>query len=195
MLRAWLWLLVFSGASFALDCHPKIDETQKQFIVGYGSLILESSKYSTCRNIVGNKPIWLKGYQRGWFAHGLWHNGKPTTFLGLKHDLTAEPVNAVYFQVKELKQLFLFDAREKWYCRELVSSKQLKVRSGKKAPAGQYWVYVQKPKHFGTPDAHHPIYPEYVGIFVLGCYQIEKQYHIPGFALQCLQHTHHWPQL
>ena len=193
MLRAWLLLIAVSGASFSLDCHPKIDVKQKQFIIGYGSFMLENSRNFTCKNISKNQPMWLNGYQRGWFAHGLWSSGKPATFLGLKHDLTADPVNAVYFQVKDPKQLVLFDAREKWYCRELVSPKQRKVLSVKKAPLGQYWVYVQQPKYFGTPDAHHPIYPEYVGIFVLGCYQTEKQCQVPGFALQCLQQTHHWP--
>jgi hypothetical protein len=63
-------LLSLSLPSFALDCHPEINPNLPQYIVGYGSLIDDTSKKRTDPSAEESVPVLIKGYKRIWAGHG-----------------------------------------------------------------------------------------------------------------------------
>ncbi|MFT4058390.1 MAG: hypothetical protein QM652_02465 [Legionella sp.] len=63
---ALIILLPLSLPSFAFDCHPEINPNLPQYIVGYGSLIDETSKRRTDPSAEDNVSILIKGYKRIW---------------------------------------------------------------------------------------------------------------------------------
>src|SRR5687768_16078311 len=57
-------LLLLPLPSFAFDCHPEINPNLPQYIVGYGSLMDESSKKRTDPSTEESVPVLVKGYKR-----------------------------------------------------------------------------------------------------------------------------------
>ena len=77
--------LIQAGPAGADDCHPPLDPSKRQYIVGYGSLMQSSSKRMTEPNAGSNLPILVTGFQRAWNTHGVY----PTTYLGVRPSKSA----------------------------------------------------------------------------------------------------------
>lgn len=185
----WVCLWFFSLFAWADTCHPQIDASKRQFIIGYGSLMDESSKKDTLKNVKKNIPIILLNYKRGWFARGKMDN-KNCTFLGVKNDPQGV-INAVMFDVSH--QLKAFDDREKFYCRKLVLPKSIEpLVPIKDIKNSQIWLYQPLPSISKKASPQYPIRQEYLNMFLTGCYQIQKQYGFAWFYRTCLQTTSDW---
>src|ERR1700733_8259335 len=76
-------LLSCSAQSFNTkynDCHPQINESLNQYIVGYGSLIQTQSKKKTYPETGENVPVIVYGFERNWNTRGFKNQ---TTYLGI----------------------------------------------------------------------------------------------------------------
>ena len=80
-----IFLLSLHHFSCAAVCHPKIDLTLPQYIIGYGSLIDEQSKRRTDPTAQESFPALIKGYKRSWSVHGNLP-GLNATFLSIIKD-------------------------------------------------------------------------------------------------------------
>lgn len=195
-MRIMLILLFCSPCLFAsaLDkqsnCRPKVDASQSQWVVGYGSLMQEHSKQETAQRLGENHPIYLTGYKRGWVIHGS-PVGFSTTYLAVTKQ-PGQPVNAVYFQVFDAKDIKRFDERESGYCREAILAKHMKSAAHEALPAGQYWIYVSPNSGNEHPSKHYPIVQSYVDLFLSGCLELEEKYHLQGFSRDCILTTSFW---
>ena len=187
----FLFLIVFQSA-FANDdcaCHPFVNPHSQQYIIGYGSLIETTSKNATDPHSGINKPVWVDHYQRGWFSKGL-SDGFSTTYLGVIKNKHAR-FNGTIFNLPA-NSFKNYDAREKYYCRVLVTPHDIHLLTGKKLPLGQFWIYELKPDLLAPPSARYPIVESYVDIFLAGCFEIEEKYHLKNFAAACVNTTSDW---
>ncbi|MEN9917112.1 MAG: hypothetical protein RLY40_1044 [Pseudomonadota bacterium] len=190
-----MWLLsltVFQPALANNDCacHPPINSHSHQYIIGYGSLIETASKNATDPHSGENKPVWVEHYQRGWFSKGL-ADGYSTTYLGVIKNKHAR-FNGTIFNLPSASSFKNYDAREKYYCRVLVAPDDIHLLTGKKLPQGQFWIYALKPELLAPPSVRYPIVESYVDIFLAGCLEIEKKYHLSNFAAACVNTTSDW---
>jgi len=175
------------------DCHPTIDSTKPQYIVGYGSLMNESSKRSTEPNAGESRPVSLTGFQRSWNTHGVY----PTTFLGSQPSESATMVAALYRDYPGKDGKLASDAREIDYCRAAVEPATITMLDGSTGPiSGQVWIYINKPETLKLPDAGHPIVQSYVDIFITGCLQLQTLVTDPEFDFveQCILTTDGWSE-
>jgi Gamma-glutamyl cyclotransferase, AIG2-like len=187
-------LFILFQPAFASDdclCHPSINLNRPQFIIAYGSLMEGNSKKATDNRSGENKPAWVEGYQRGWFSKGL-SDGLSTTYLGVIKSKHAH-FNGTLFSLPSSANAFKnYDAREKYYCRALVSPRAIHLLTGKKLPQGQFWIYELKPEFLSPPSTHYPIVQSYVDIFLAGCLEIEEKYHLRNFTAACVNTTSDW---
>jgi len=179
---------VAAGAAPA-ECHPIFDITRRQYIVGYGSLMEESSRKRTSPSASEALPATVKGFRRAWIARGS-AVGFSTTFLGVVPDADAV-LNAVVYELP-YEEAERTDARERSYCRAAVPPDRLRMHGGFPAPDGEVWIYVGKPENSKAPDARYPIVQSYVDIFLSGCLQAQDKLGAEGFARECVRTTHGW---
>ena len=183
----------FAGLSeiaAANACAPAPDGTQAQYVVGYGSLMQDSSRMRTAPHAGPARPVMVKGYQRGWFSRSQGH-GLATTYLGVVADVTSS-LNAVLYQI-DAKELAAFDRRERDYCRVAVPPSAVKRLGGGEKPSdGQIWIYEVRPGEAAEADEEHPVAQSYVDIFLDGCIEQEERFHLSGFATQCVRTTYGW---
>jgi hypothetical protein len=185
-----LFSLGLSRIGFSSSCHMQVNSSKSQYIVGYGSLMLESSKRDTYHSVGENVPILLNGYQRGWFARGL-YQGHATTFLGASYK-AHHNMNAVMFQVGS-KIIASFDTRERNYCRYLVSASNIKwLSEAKDLTHAQVWIYLPSDAIRLKPSSENPIYQTYVDIFLQGCVELERKFHLKDFSKNCIIKTTDW---
>ncbi len=188
-----LVFVLFHQSAFAGDdcaCHPSINSHSPQFIIAYGSLMESNSKKATDNHSGENKPVWVEHYQRGWFSKGL-SDGFSTTYLGVIKSKHAH-FNGTIFNLPTASSFKNYDAREKYYCRVLVTPRDIHLLTGKKLPPGQFWIYELKPELLAPPSDRYPIVESYVDIFLAGCLQIEEKYHLRNFAAACVNTTSDW---
>ena len=171
-------------------CHPAVNIKQPQFIVGYGSLMQEKSKHEDASDIGENHPVYITGFKRSWIRHGT-RRKLNTTYLAVVKKPDAK-LNAVYYQLNNPADINNYDARERGYCRAMVSPQQIQTISGESLPNGQYWIYVTKDDETTVPSKQYPIMQSYVDIFLSGCLEQEKKYHLQGFARDCINMTSGW---
>lgn len=189
----FLVIVLFNQSAIAKDvcaCHPSIDSQSPQFIIAYGSLMESNSKKATDNRSGENKPVWVEHYQRGWFSKGL-SDGFTTTYLGVIKSKHAH-FNGTIFNLPAANSFKNYDAREKYYCRVLVTPRDIHLLTGKKLPRGQFWIYELKPELLAPPSATYPIVESYVDIFLAGCLEIEEKYHLRNFAAACVNTTSDW---
>ena len=192
-----LALLIFPVSAFAglsepaasNACSPQPDATQAQHVIGYGSLMQDSSRMRTAPHAGAARPVMVKGYQRGWFSRRQSH-GLGTTYLGVVADVTSS-LNAVLYQI-DATELAAFDRRERGYCRVAVSPSAVKPLAGERPSAGQIWIYEVRPGEAAEADEDHPVAQSYVDIFLDGCIEQEERFHLSGFATQCVRTTYGW---
>lgn len=172
------------------SCHPKIDSSQPQYIVGYGSLMSEDSKKTSAKNSGDNIPVTITGYQRGWFLKGPVAKYS-ATFLGIKPAVN-QRINGVVFSLPDANELLNIDEREKGYCRQLVELNSIQPLTGDSLPHAQYWIYVPEPEQIALANKQYPIVQSYVDIFLSGCIQMEKKHQLNDYARQCITTTSDW---
>ncbi|CDZ78857.1 hypothetical protein BN59_03172 [Legionella massiliensis] len=172
------------------NCRSSVNPQLPQFVIGYGSLMHEDSKREDSFESGDNYPIYLTGFQRGWIEPGT-DIGFSTTYLGVIKDAKAK-INATYFKLNNSKAIYNYDKREDSYCRLEVSPKQIQALATKKLPHGQYWIYVSRSSLAHSPSQQKPIVQSYVDIFLSGCFQLEKKFHIQNFARDCVRTTNYW---
>jgi hypothetical protein len=170
-------------------CHPSVNVNQKQFIVGYGSLMQQKSKCADASNVGESYPIYVTGYKRSWIMHGS-PVGFSTTYLAVIRQALSK-INAVYFRLNNPKDVQRYDKREFGYCRASLLPQHIKTITKDILPDGQYWIYIASDE-LNHPNPRYPIVQSYVDIFLSGCFELEKKYHIPGFARDCVQLTSGW---
>ena len=186
--------LFHAGNAGADDCHPTIDPSQPQYIVGYGSLMQSASKRSTEPDSGINLPVRVTGFQRGWNTHGVY----PTTYLGVQPSKSARMVAAVYRSLLKDGKLGA-DAREIDYCRVAVAPGSIEMLDNSTLPSpSQIWIYVNKPETLASPDADNPLVQSYVDIFITGCLELQPRVAEPAmdFVAECVRTTEglsrHW---
>jgi len=184
---------IASSRARADACHPEVDPTVPQYIIGYGSLMQTGSKRRTAPDTGENLPVMMTGYQRAWNTKGS-SIGFSTTYLGVQPEADAQMVAALYrvFDVEEIRKT---DDREAFYCRERAQPDKLRMLDGSSVPAtGQIWIYVNRPENVDPPSERFPIVQSYVDIFVTGCFELKQK--VVGenldFAEACITTTHGW---
>lgn len=180
-----LFCLIVLGSQ--ASCHPKVGNN-KQYVVGYGSLINEKSKRATVFNVSDNIPVEVRGFRRGWY-----HVAYDQVFLGAVRD-PKYGFNAVVFSLDDSKQIKEFDIREKNYCRRLVPKSKIQSL-GKEKIDGDVWIYVStNPKYLTDLDDNDFAEASYIYTFLLGCLDVEKESGIKNYLNECLNHTYQWPK-
>ena len=191
LLIATFWGLAFAGLPELSEptCSPAPDPTQAQYVLGYGSLMQDSSRVRTAPHAGPARPVMVKGYQRGWFMRSK-GAGLGITYLGVVEDVVSS-LNAVVYEV-DVKELAATDRRERAYCRVAVAPAAVKLLSAGDSVRGQIWIYEVRPGEASAADEDHPVVQSYVDIFLDGCLEQEERFHLQAFAAQCVQTTNGW---
>lgn len=170
-------------------CSPKPDETQAQYVIGYGSLMQDSSRLRAAPHAGAARPVTVKGYQRGWFTRSK-GPGLGTTYLGVVSDVTSS-LNAVLYQL-DAKELAATDRREHAYCRVAVAPSAVRPLASSDKANGQIWIYEIRSGEASEADEEHPVVQSYVDIFLDGCIEQEERFHLTGFSTECVRTTYGW---
>ncbi len=177
------WIIIYSLSSFSMNCHPFVSMKSPQYLVGYGSLISEASKKNTLSNVGPNLPVMIKGYVRQWNMQA---PQKKMTFLGVSPE-KGKAFNGVIFKVSP-QDISAFDQREIGYCRKKVAYHNISFLYETSPSNGEYWIYIPQKKCAKPYDKkHYPIAHYYQRIFLKGCQEIEKSFHLTGFYHACLK--------
>ncbi|WP_218813480.1 hypothetical protein [Rickettsiella endosymbiont of Dermanyssus gallinae] len=171
-------------------CHPTPQDKLPQYIIGYGSLMETTSKNKTDNTSGENRPVMIDNYQRGWFATGL-SVGLSTTYLGIVKQPNAH-FNGTIFRLATPSMIKNYDKREKYYCRVAVPTSSIHTLDHHPLPNGQFWIYETKPEFMAKPSEKYPLIESYVDIFLSGCLEIEKKFHLKGFTAECIKTTTDW---
>ena len=183
-----LSILMFGGSAYADDCHPQINTAEKNYIVGYGSLINDQSRQRTNPTAKNVYPIEVHGFERLW---GLRATGTfKGTFL-LAVPMKGASFNGVYYPT-DYNGVLAADEREHDYCRYRLDSKDIKSIGLKKLQEGQYWMYASEPSEIKPANTDYPIIQSYVDIFIRGCLEIQDRYLIANYTEQCITTTKLW---
>lgn len=185
-----IFLLSLHHLSCAAACHPKIDLTLPQYIIGYWSLIDEQSKRKTDPNAEESFPVSIKGYQRRWRVHGNLP-GLNATFLSIVENHSAS-FNGIIYKVSHPNAIKQYDKRERTYCRKQLDADQLQTYNLTLPTEKQVWIYYATQESNQPPSADFPIVQSYVDIFIRGCIKIEQKFKIDGFAKNCITSTAQW---
>jgi len=179
------------GSAGADDCHPTLDPSKPQYVVGYGSLMEGASKRMTEPDAGINLPVMVTGFQRSWSTHG---SKYPTTYLGVRPSEAARMAAALYRSFLEDGKLGS-DAREISYCRAPVEPASIEMLDGSVVPSpAEIWIYVNKPETLAPPNENYPIVQSYVDIFITGCLELQARVTDPGvdFVAECVRTTNGW---
>lgn len=178
-----LSLIIIPHITIASACHPAVSPNSTQFLVGYGSLISESSKKNTLSNVGPNQPVVIQGYSREWNMRA---PQKKMTFLGVVSN-SKKSFNGVVFQIQP-QAINAFDIREIGYCREEVMYEHITFLHEPLDKHAQYWIYVPKNKCKKPYDKNlFPVAGYYQKIFLQGCKEIENNFSLKGYYQQCLK--------
>jgi cation transport regulator ChaC len=172
-------------------CNLPPDASRSQYVIGYGSLMLDESRKRTSPQAGPANPVEVRGYRRGWFARPV-TVGYGTTFLGVVPDREGH-FNAVIYQV-DPAELAATDRREMLYCRSGVDASDVTELQTQalSVSGGQAWIYVSMPQNIATPSSRYPIVQSYVDIFVSGCLEQEQRFGLKDFSQECLTTTTDW---
>jgi hypothetical protein len=171
-------------------CHPSPEFDAKQYIVGYGSLMEQASRQRTVPDAGEAVPVRVQGFRRAWIARGS-ATGFSTTYLGVAVDGHAR-MNAVLFSLPDEAAVAAMDRRESGYCRVRIGTPQINTLDQSQIAAGERWIYVNKPQNTARPSRIYPIVQSYVDIFLSGCLEVERTFHLQDFARQCVTTTQGW---
>ena len=198
LLTAALALCATAAAAEDDPCHPTVDTTKSQYIVGYGSLMETASKERSSPTAGPNRPVRVTGYQRAWNTRGDLI-GFSTTYLGVQKAEGVEMNAALYLDVN-IADIAGTDEREEYYCRDAVAVEAVDVLDGEPLLSNaQIWIYYNKPEAVHPPTPRWPIVQSYVDIFLTGCLELEKK--VVGnrltnasFSEECILTTDGWSE-
>lgn len=195
--QRWLavgFCLVLPISSWALDssCFPGVDSRQKQYLVASGTLILEAAREKKLNKDEVEFPVWVSGYQRGWFVRVV--EKSPTrTVLGVSPK-EGKLFNGLLLASSD-QQIRSLDRTETLNCRVLINVRQLKSMAGGQLPGqGQIWIYVVKPGNMNKAVGKYPIQQSDVDNFLTGCLEQSKTFSLPQFSEQCVDFTVGWSE-
>ncbi|QIW10744.1 gamma-glutamylcyclotransferase family protein [Francisella sp. LA112445] len=190
MKKIFLYAAGFALAvsSFADECHPSINSNEQNFVVGYGSLMNDSSRMRTNPKAENVYPVEVKNFERVW---GLRAGGSYRTTALLVVPKQGAHLNAVYYPVNS-DGMKSADSREVHYCRYKIPTTDIQSLGLKNLQKGTYWIYAQQPNAIKKPNKEYPIIQSYVDLFITGCMQIQDRYLIKGFVKECIQTTKGW---
>lgn len=174
-------------------CHPPIDPTKTQFLIGIGSLMEKASKERTAPRTGANLPVMVQDFKRSWTARGS-DIGFSTTYLAAAASPGAKMAAAMY-RVLHRDDLIATDQREAYYCRAPVEPTAIQPLDGSRVPLeSQFWIYVNKPDAGKPPSSRFPIVQSYVDIFLSGCLQLSElaTAYSGDFAEACIETTTDW---
>lgn len=171
-------------------CHPAVNPGLPQYIIGYGSLMEETSRLRTTPDAGPAAPVEVRGFRRSWISRGT-SVGFSTTFLGVT-PVNRAKINGVVYGVSGAGEVADTDKRESGYCRERVPPDRITMLDGNVVPGGEIWIYVNSRGNDHGPTTSYPIVQSYVDIFLSGCLQMQDQFNLPGFARECILTTHGW---
>lgn len=162
----------------------------KNFIIGYGSLMNISSLKRTLPQIDYIEPIYLHNYIRSWSAIENEKHSLSTTYLGVSKEKNKK-INCIIFEVPE-QLIDTLDSREFLYTRESVNKTDIEfIKSKTKIEDNDnIWIYLTKIPQ--EPESDFPIIQSYVDTCISGCIQLENQFTIKNFANTFIQTTQNW---
>ncbi len=176
-------------SAFSDSCYPQIDGTKPQYIVGYGNFMNNHAVRQTDSNASANIPVELLGYQRTW---GVVPARSPREMLVGIVQHPGYLINASVFRLSNSELMEKLDQREYGFCRKAVTRDELRQLAGAKLSSGQFWIYIPSNDLFRDPIKDAPISQGYVDVFLTGCIALERDYHLDGFAKQCIVTTSNW---
>ncbi len=179
-------------------CRSEPDYNKKQYIAAYGSLLERKSRSLVLKGDPKIYPVYIKGYQRGWFAvtRNLKNN---KTFLGVIKDDKSK-INAILYEVDK-DSLTQHDNREYIYCRQKVDVDDINFPDGLAIPddinESEIWVYVLDGcylQYFDSAKQTQPIYYSYIITVMLGCQQVENEFQLSDYTEQCIKWSSAWSE-
>ncbi|WP_422136240.1 MULTISPECIES: hypothetical protein [unclassified Endozoicomonas] len=191
---ATMFCLALPVSSWALDlaCFPRVDTTQKQYLVASDMLMLEAAREKKLNKDKAEFPVWVSGYQRGWFARVV--EKSPTKTVPGVTPKEGKLFNGLLL-ASSGHQISSLDRNETLNCRTLISVRQLKTMAGGQLPGkGQIWIYVLKPGSMKRAAGKYPIQQSDVDNFLTGCVEQSRAFSLPQFAEQCVDFTVGWSQ-
>ncbi|MFQ3234961.1 MAG: hypothetical protein ACI9C4_000514 [Paraglaciecola sp.] len=169
-----------------------MSSSEKQYLVGYGSLLSHDSRSRYSNISCPNMPIVAHGWQREWLARGL------TVFqtgLGVSRVESAS-LNAVLLPIEHISP----ELRNREQDYQFVELDPASIVPNQDSPLAQaelakiqanpasskIWICANM--HKNQADNHYPIYQTYLDTCLLGC--LEQG--INNFAEKFIQSTHFW---
>ena len=187
--RLVLLVGALSLTSCAVTTGVHLTPSSHNYIVGYGSLMQAKSRQRSVPFVKKSYPVVVCGFERLWGMRG--HHYKTTFLTVIKRE--SGKLNAVYFPVNA-KEMTALDQRESSYKRTLIAHDKLSFYGLNYDAKGKYWIYVYpSDDKIKYPTTDFPVVQSYVDIFLGGCFEIQRQYHLPGFVDECIKTTGGWP--
>ncbi|WP_300527285.1 hypothetical protein [Maricaulis sp.] len=150
--------------------------TQRDFMIGYGSILSRESRQRSGLTGVAHK-VDLLGWRRAWSVR---YRDEAATYLGLVADETAR-LHAVLVPVEINPHM---RHRERGYSWTEVDGSRLHVEGD--LPEGRFWIVVN---HAHEPaDADHPIPQTYVDTCLIGALETGGEAMLRDFIAM----TDHW---
>ncbi len=164
----------------------------KNYIIGYGSLFNKSSLQRTLPQVNEIIPINLNHYKRSWDAIENVTTTFSTTFLGVEKS-HEHKINAIIFEIEE-DMLATIDKREFLYTRKSLDFNDIELLSKTitLSPKDKIWIYITNTP--SQPTQKNPIIQSYVDTCISGCFEIEKDFSLEGFAEEFILSTQNWSQ-
>ncbi|MEA2097900.1 MAG: hypothetical protein U9P70_02395 [Patescibacteria group bacterium] len=149
--------------------------TEKNYIIGYGSLMSLQSVLKTLKNLdvfkINILPIEIYGVERGWFTKSSRNN---FTALGVVKNL-ASKFNGTLIGPLSKKQMYELDKREKRYKRIEIKKESIKtLKQNNLIPQDNIWIYTTKNKKL--PTSRCPIIQTYIDVVISGSLEISKNF-------------------
>ncbi len=174
------------------SCYPTIDNNEPQYIVAFGSLMQAAARNKKVNNTEVEFPVWVRGYERGWFARNLQKPPKRTV-LGVRVE-PGKKFNGLLLQ-SDSKQVSSIDRGDLIFCREKLDPRKLQTMTSEKLPdRGQFWIYTVKKPNNRKPAGKFPMQQSEVDIFLTGCIEQAKGFGVTEFASQCVKTTYAWSE-
>ena len=162
------------------------------YLFGYGSLINDESRRSTCKNSSGSIPVQISKdfkYRRVWKYRSFNSNYTALTLekVSLKK---ASTINGVLFQVSE-KDINDFDNREQGYTKINIPIKYINTYQGFNnnllPDTDNVYTYISNNNNFKKASKAYPLKQNYIDTCIIGCLNYGDE-----FVLDFLNNTHKW---
>ena len=181
------WL--YSTSNAADTCHPEIGDND--YVIGYGSLMSQSSAERTVGKIKERHPVNVTGFKRSFGLLINFYNLK-TAFLSVKNSRD-HTMNGVMMQLTK-NDILNLDKREKGYCRLNIDKKNIELLdqfnfSNQDVNVWMYVINDQKPER---GDDNYYIAQSYIDVFLSGCLEVNDEFSLSGFADNCVKLTSDW---